>query len=165
MLNFLYSLIEKYSHNGILLDTNILLLYYVGQYNPDLIEKYKRTCMFIIKDYYLLEKLIQNFHRIISTPNILTELNSFCNQLDDKNKQGFLQNFKLKIDTIHEKYIPSKEIAEKEIFIRFGLTDTGIVDTIKDKYLLLTDDFRLAQYLTKNKVDVINFNHIRPLNW
>jgi hypothetical protein len=33
----------------------------------------------------------------------------------------------------------------------------------KGNYLVMTDDFRLAGYLQKEAVDVINFNHIRTL--
>ena len=43
--------------------------------------------------------------------------------------------------------------------------DTGILRLARGKYLVLTDDFRLSQYLQKMEIDVLNFNHIRPLGW
>ena len=46
-------------------------------------------------------------------------------------------------------------------FPRFGLTDTAILLAAKGKYLVLTDDFPLAQYLQTEAIDVINFNHVR----
>ena len=36
---------------------------------------------------------------------------------------------------------------------------------VQGQYLVLTDDFRLSQYLPKIQVDAINFNHIRMYNW
>jgi len=48
---------------------------------------------------------------------------------------------------------------------KFGLTDSGIVHLVKDQYLVLTDDLNLVRYLQNQGVDVINFNHIRPLAW
>lgn len=44
-------------------------------------------------------------------------------------------------------------------------TDAIIFYVVSHKYLLLTDDFLLFQYVQSVKGDAVNFNHIRPLNW
>lgn len=165
MLDLVNTLIQKYHKKGLLIDTNILLLYFVGLYDTNLILNFKRTRQFAIEDYGTLEKIINRFNKIVCTPNILTEINSFCNQINGKIKQDFFEKFRLTLSLIDEKYIPSKEVAQEDIFNKFGLTDTGIMNIIKNNYLLLTDDFRLSQYLTSIGTDVINFNHIRPLGW
>jgi hypothetical protein len=36
---------------------------------------------------------------------------------------------------------------------------------VKNRYLLLTDDFRLSQYFASAGGDAINFNHIRTASW
>lgn len=165
MLDLVNTLIQKYHKKGLLIDTNILLLYFVGLYDTNLILNFKRTRQFAIEDYGTLEKIINRFNKIVCTPNILTEINSFCNQFNGKIKQDFFEKFRLTLSLIDEKYIPSKEVAQEDIFNKFGLTDTGIMNIINNNYLLLTDDFRLSQYLTSIGTDVINFNHIRPLGW
>ncbi len=50
-------------------------------------------------------------------------------------------------------------------FTKYGLTDCGIVTLAKNKYLVLTDDFKLANYLQKVGIDTINFNNIRTYGW
>lgn len=59
----------------------------------------------------------------------------------------------------------SRDVAQMQEFVKFGLTDTGIIHLTKGKYLVLTDDFRLSQYLQSAGVDVVNFNHIRTTYW
>ncbi|WP_335930726.1 hypothetical protein [Nostoc sp.] len=63
-----------------------------------------------------------------------------------------------------EYYIKSLDAVNTENFVKFGLTDSGILTLSKAKYLVLTDDLKLASYLQSVEVDVINFNNIRILN-
>ena len=56
-------------------------------------------------------------------------------------------------------------LAQAESFAKFGLTDTAIVKLVKDQFLVLTDDFPLSNYLGKQGVDVLNFNHLRFASW
>jgi hypothetical protein len=80
-------------------------------------------------------------------------------------KTLYFYTFARKITLMEEHYIASREAAREEDFIKIGLTDASIFRLPKDQYLILTDDFRLSQYLQHNGIDVINFNHIRPLGW
>jgi rRNA-processing protein FCF1 len=66
---------------------------------------------------------------------------------------------------MEEHYVASQEVAAEDEFIKIGLTDASIFKLPKDQYLVLTDDFRLSQSLQHKGIDVINFNHIRPLGW
>jgi hypothetical protein len=69
------------------------------------------------------------------------------------------------ISRLNEQYVSSQGIAAQEYFVRFGLTDTGIVEAAKGRYLVLTDDLRLAVQLQALGVDTVNFNNIRTINW
>jgi len=51
-----------------------------------------------------------------------------------------------------------------EGFRRFGITDTGLMSIAK-AHLIVTIDFPLSNYLSSAGIDVLNFNHIRVLNW
>lgn len=71
------SLIKSYKQRGILIDTNILLLWFVGSVNRQRISKFNRTEKFEPEDYDLLLRLLEYFFpKIVTTPNILTEVNS-----------------------------------------------------------------------------------------
>lgn len=50
-------------------------------------------------------------------------------------------------------------------FVKFELTDSGVLILSKGNYLVLTDDLKLANYLQSVEIDMINFNNIRLFNW
>jgi len=157
--------ISRYRKSGILVDTNILLLYFVGHVDPQRIPFFKRTAHFAIEDFTLLTNLLACFEKVVTTPNILSEVNSLSQQFGEPVKTKFFMNFSREIEIIDEHYIESKTVAIQEEFIKFGLTDSVIINLTSKRFLVLTDDFRLSQYLSRQNIDVINFNHIRVAGW
>ena len=158
------SLIRRYHNKGILIDTNILLLFLVGSVNQKRIVQFKRTQQFTPEDYQLLLRIINEFSLIITTPNILTEVNSLANQLGEPERSEcftMFARFVENVDFLNEHYIKSQEAVSIGKFVKFGLTDCGILTLAKGKYLVLTDDLKLANYLQNVGVDVINFNNLR----
>lgn len=156
-------LLSRYYTKGIIIDTNILLLYLVGSVNRERISRFKRTQQFISEDYDRLLEILENFQKIIITPNILTEVNSLANQLGEPEKTQCLIKFTLLISQITEEYIESVAVASHNVFFRFGLTDCGIMLLAEDKYLVLTDDLKLYLYLKAIGIDTVNFNNLRSL--
>ncbi len=165
MIEPIGQLIARYSQKGILVDTNILLLYFVGSFDQNLIPRFKRTLQFTIEDFEMLLTLLQPFNKVITTPNILTEVSNLSGQLGEPARGRYFQTLAEKIALMEEHYVESRDASTQEEFINVGLTDTGIGKLSKDGYLVLTDDFQLSQSLQKKGIDVINFNHIRPLGW
>lgn len=165
MSDYSVNLIQRYSRVGVIFDTNILLLYFVGTYNQDLIPKFKRTKIFTVEDYNLLVGLLGRVEKIITTPNILTEVSNLSGQLSENLKFDYFEKFATGIALLDEHYLSSDEISRMDEFSKFGLTDAGILHIARGNYLVITDDFRLSQYLQKIGVDALNFNHIRTFNW
>jgi rRNA-processing protein FCF1 len=168
MKDLIKKLISRYHQKGILIDTNILLLFLVGSVNKERITKFNRTQQFIPEDYELLLEFMGKFQKLVTTPNILTEVNSLANQLGEPERSqcfAIFARFVKNVDILNEHYIKSQEAVNTDKFIKFGLTDSGIVTLAKGNYLVLTDDLKLANYLQNLEVDVINFNNIRVLNW
>jgi len=153
--------IKKYHQQGILIDTNLLLLYVVGVWNQQQITRFKRTKIFTKEDYRLLSNFLSHFKRVITTPNILTEVSNLAGQLAESLKTTFFPVFANKISVLDERYLSSSHIARSQEFYRFGLTDTVIQTLARNTYLVITEDFRLAQYLQHKDIDTINFNHLR----
>lgn len=162
MINFLF---QKYKNKGILVDTNILLLWIVGHVNRNRISKFNRTEQFLPEDYDLLVKLLNYFGQIITTPNILTEVNSLVNQLGEPERSQGLYVLGHLGSRLNELYLKSQEVVQLDRFTKFGLTDCGILKICPKQYLVLTDDLKLAHYLQTQEVDVLNFNHIRVYGW
>jgi rRNA-processing protein FCF1 len=165
MSDLIIELIQRYRNSGILLDTNILLLYFIGQFDVNRIPLFKRTAQFTIEDFDLLSRLLAFFKTIISTPNILSEVNSLSQQLAQPQRLTFFDTFAKHIHLLEEHYVASKIATNRKEFRKFGLTDSIIIGLSFKKYLVLTDDFRLSSYLSKDGIDVINFNHIRIFGW
>lgn len=153
-------LLRKYFSKGILVDTNILLLLFVGELSRERISTFGRTEQFTPSDYDLLVNLLERFDVIATTPNILTEVNSLLNKLGEPARRVLASG----LTVLQETYLPSKEIASLDWpFLKYGLTDCGIVETAKNKYLVLTDDLKLKSYLSQKGIDAINFNNLRYL--
>jgi rRNA-processing protein FCF1 len=158
-------LFARYRNRELLIDTNILLLYFVGSVNRARISEFKRTQQFVPEDYDTLLKIIDYFSKIVTTPNILTEVNSLANQLGEPERSQCFAIFGQDTSRLDEFYTESRVIAQNAKFIKFGLTDCGILNLVRDRYLVLTDDLRLANYLQKEGIDTINFNNIRVYGW
>lgn len=162
---YIGDLFSRYKSRGILIDTNLLLLYFIGTYDPEMILSFKRTKIFVPEDFALLLDVFNYFSKVITTPNVLTEVNSLSNQLPESVKSDYYPEFARRVSVLVEEYIASAKICSLDHFRRFGLTDSGIIDSVRGKYLVLTYDFKLSNYLQAANVDAINFNHIRTLNW
>jgi hypothetical protein len=78
-------LLGRYKSRGILIDTNLLLLYFVGKYDPRRILSFGRTKSraFTLEDFKLLLVVFDYFDRVITTPNILTEVSNLSSKLSD----------------------------------------------------------------------------------
>lgn len=160
-------LISQYRRKGLLVDSNLLLLYFVGAYDPKRISTFKGTYSRGLgqDDFNLLLKLMAVFEKIITTPNILTEVSNLSSQLRKDEKQAYYVDFAKVVSLFAEHYIESKEICALQHFKDFGLTDSGIISLASESFLVLTDDGPLAGYLQNVGIDVINFNHVRFLDW
>lgn len=158
-------LIESYRAKGIFVDANLLLLYFVGKFDSKQIAKFKRTDKFDADDFDLLDRLLKLFRRVVTTPNVLAEVNSLSGQWGEPTRSKYFQRFASEIESVEEEYVESRVAGREPLFVKVGLTDTTIALAAKDRYLVLTDDLKLAQLLEHQGVPVLNFNHIRGFNW
>ncbi len=159
------SLIARYRNAGVLVDTNLLLLYFVGRYDRGLIERWPRTNdRFVSVDYDLLLLLLEPFEKLIVTPHVLTEVSNMLGYLAEPAKTGCRVLLAQIINSVmQEKRTPGASLSEDPAFVPFGITDTSILDAAVGSYLVLTDDLPLYAYLLAQGVEVLNFNEIRGL--
>ena len=164
MDNYTRGFLER-GRAGVLLDTNILLLFVVGSFAREQIPQFKRTIMFTKEDYDILDRFLMRFESIVTTPNILTEVSNLSGQWKGRYKDAYFKVLAHSITLLNEHYLPSDEISNMEEFKSFGLTDAGMLQLARDRYLVVTDDLSLYQYLLGKGVAAINFNHIRVESW
>ncbi|ADI65695.1 PIN domain-containing protein [Trichormus azollae] len=168
MKDFINDLIRRYSQKGSLIDTNILFLLLVGSVNKERMTKFHRTQQFIPEDYELLLKLMSEVKNLVTTPNILTEINSLANQFGKPERSECFAIFAVFVQNVHilnENYIKTQEAVSADKLIKFGLTHSVILTLAQGNYLVLTGELKLENYLHNVEVDVINFNNILVLNW
>jgi hypothetical protein len=115
--------------------------------------------------FLLLAKFFAVFDKVITTPNLLTEVSNLLGQLPDTLRSSFFAVFAKRLALLEEHYSPSASVSTMTHFDRFGLTDSGIAQLVEGRYLVLTDDLSLFGYLQNRGIDAINFNHIRSLAW
>jgi len=60
---------------------NLLLVLIVGRSDEGLIARFKRTKTFSADDFHLLLRLTALYANVVTSPHVLTEVNSFLNQL------------------------------------------------------------------------------------
>lgn len=159
------SLFLKYKNRGLLVDSNILLLYFIGKYSQALITEFKRTRQYTKDDFYMILNIFSYFKKIVTTPNILTEISNLSNQLTGRVRSEFYIEFRKQFMILSERYLPSQEVSESRYFPSFGLTDSVIIEAAKDNYLVLTDEAQLYRSLLKEGIDAININHLRAARW
>ncbi len=158
-------LIDRYRSKGIAIDSNLLLLLFVGLFDKERIGKFKRTNEFVVEDFISLTKIVREFRLIITTPNILTEVDNLTKHLTGDPKLAFIRVFKVFILKSSERYIESSKIILLKQFIEVGITDTTLYKLACSGTLIITKDGAFARLLERENLPVINFNHLRPYGW
>ena len=158
-------LLKRYENRGIFVDANLLLLWFVGALDKQLIPRFKRTQRFAPEDFDTLDDFVACFKTRVTLPNVLTEVSNLAAQLGERAQSFFTEIFSKAIRILNERYISSVSVLDDSSFPRFGLTDCCIMSLVRNNYLLLTDDFRLSQFFSSVGGHAINFNHIRVMNW
>lgn len=163
MNEYVVGLRNQYRSRGVVVDTNVLLLLFVGRCDPSLITEFTRTRKFGGDDYKSLCRFLKPFDRIVTTPHILSEVSNLSRGFEEPARTQYWESFGSKITSLSEEYVASATAAQMSCFRHLGLTDAGIMHLAHGAHLVLTDDLELSGRLAKAGVDVLNFNHLRPI--
>ena len=158
--HYLQQLLIRHAANGLLIDTNLLLMLVVGRYDRRRIETFKRTSTYTLHDFQRLGWLVAKFKKLWTTPNILTEVDNLGRQLPAREWKGFAETLAKLTFELTEEMVPSSKAMTHPNFMRLGLSDTVTISTTQE-FLLLSDDLPLCLAAPKAGIDAINFNHLR----
>lgn len=158
MNEYLYELFAKYRHKGILIDTNLLLLYVVGSLNPQLIPNFKRTTVYSVRDYEIVASVIEFFDLRIVTPHVLTEVSNLIGK-----RPEIRLALRRYITICDEQFVDSASLSVSEPFASLGLTDSAILDRSTDGCLVLTDDGPLASRIEAAGTDIVSLDLLRTI--
>lgn len=154
-------MIEKYRRKGVIVDTNLFLLYVAGAIDRDLIEKEKGIKDLKQSDYDLLEELLAPVGgKIILTPHIATEVDNLTKRFSPYLQGRFRDALKAVFSELPESTYESRKAAKIDGFRRLGLADSALA-VLGRKKLLITDDFALANHVQDRGHDAINFTNLK----
>ena len=151
---------EARFRTGVLVDTNLLILFFVGLSDRLRIPRFKRTQVYSEEDFDLLYDLLRPAKALFTTPHVLTEVSDLV-KLESPALDLFLGAFAGYVGSAVESTPPAAGIVEHELFHRLGFADTGIAKACEDGPAVLTDDLDLYLALAEGEFPVLNFNHAR----
>lgn len=149
------------SPGRIFIDTNRLLLLFVGTASEAYIAAHRRTRAYTVDDFALLKLLIADATTLVTTPNVLAEASNLMRQFDRSRLAPILDVFRSFAAVASETYVRSAQAVGAADFERLGLNDVTILEAQGPDVTLITDDLHL--YLTSAMAGrkVLNFTHER----
>ena len=159
-------LARRRATSGVILDTNVFLVFLVGSWNPTEIPKSKRTSAYTAEDYELLLAIVTKVGKLVTTPHILTEVCNLADTLNRKYNYALYQQL-ADIQTsfyAYERRQEATRLMANPLFKSFGIADTSLIDASKC-HLVVTDEAACHNVISKAGGRVINLNHLRGKIW
>ena len=149
---------------SVLLDSNVLLLLYVGMLDPELISEFKRTRQYTRSDFELLKSIVNEFRSLVTTPHVLAEVSNLSLHLPQHHRADYFVLFARALVLLEEAHRPAEILAGEVIFGRLCLTDAAISQIARDDSLtVITADLDLYLHLLSIGVRAVNFNEVSTL--
>lgn len=146
--------------NGIIIDTNLLIIYLVGLYDPKLIDE--KTFI------YLQRVLAYTGAKIIITPHIITEISNMTitkKVVKDPGFEVYISKLIGIFENAGEELVEmARLISNPKLLAAFGFTDLSIVEAAKTLQCgVMTADAKLATHLLNNKCYAQNIEYLIPV--
>ena len=157
---------------GIVLDTNLLILYFVGCQNPKKISNHPRLNKYNEEDYIIINSLVRTSKnkKLFLTPQTIPETMFFLGHDPKESRNSMLEELlamtieKLKVSN-EDIYTPTPEIVKNREaweINQYGLPDLSFIDGIKKKSLaFLSDDSELVAYMFNEGIVSKNYNEYK----
>jgi hypothetical protein len=147
---------------GLLLDTNVLLLFLADAVSTDFARRWKRTDWFAEEHVAVMQAATSEAKRFITTPHVLTEATNLAgggaaHDEERKRLNELLRSFASSAD---ERYPAARVVAADAAFSRLGLADLAhAFHRRRARPLVLTDDAPLTKELEGRGLPVANLSH------
>ena len=149
--------------NGLLIDTNLLVLLIVGSVNRDRISRFKRTTDYSSADWDLLTGILEQISHRYTLPHVLSEVSTLTDLKGPELEVARTVLLRL-IEELRELRITSADACATPLFMRLGLTDAAIAEAARLHHCsVLTNDSGLYAALADEGSSVAMFNHLRDL--
>lgn len=156
------------ARRGIILDTNLLMVYLIGRWNVRKIPEFDRTKAYDMDDFRLIVALLKHTKQLVTTPHILTEVCNLTDTINRKHKQllfGTLAKIQLRAKERRQEATYLMGDRFQNPFRRLGIADTSLLDASLKGHLVLTDDAGCMVSIYQAGGLVLNINHLRSNAW
>lgn len=152
---------------NIVLDTNVLLVYFIGLYDSSFIHSFKRTNKYSKTDFLNIKNIVMNFSVVFITPQILAEISNFTFEIHEPKLTIYMKKLIRTIRDFKEDHIAmDKLIANENLICSIGFTDVSIIEVAKkNDCLILTSDFEMSQRAASMGCRALNYTNIMGLDW
>lgn len=162
-LSTLSEISQYYTQNSdsyLIIDTIVLLLLVIGDYDKDYIELCElMTSQGYKKEHFdVIQEILKRFrHKIVITPHVLSEINMHSKKIKPPRFRKYFETLKKQLGNIRENHVNLEILLRNVGLITFGFTDLSLVELArKENHVILTDDWKL--YGTYHeKVPIIKF--------
>lgn len=150
---------------GLLVDTNLLILFIIGSVNPKRIQSFKRTTAYDRVAYELLVKIMASFRSLFTVTQVMAEVSNLTD-LDGRERFEARRVLAETIAVVQEPHVPSIRASRNRCYRDLGLTDAAISVIARELgCAVLTDDLELYLSLLGEGATVEKFSHLRERNW
>lgn len=181
--------VARYRDSGILLDAQLLLIFLVGEFDPDQLRKYSRTTSATCEtDFGLLAELVQDCRRLWVTPQILTEVDNLTEKWHAQEEfREWLRELVISPSTfqrratrgtdagdgqrtsdsaaLSEHAVLCHQAVREEGFLWLGMADCSAIQTAKRHRLVVTRDRKLFRELSAKRLPAIDFLAIQEAEY
>jgi hypothetical protein len=159
-------MIGRYARTGVAVDTPLLLLLAVGNYERAYIPGFKRTKDFSGEDYDIVSSFLAKFPRLMISPHVFSEVSNYSFQIPQGRLDSYLTRFLQLISLTKEIYVPKDAVIAHHRFRSLGATDTALIMSCAEgSYLLLSTDRRLCGMARNEGVEALHFDELRGYVW
>jgi hypothetical protein len=165
MISRIDDLVRRHRHSGILVDTNLLVMYVVGSLYPTLIKDFRGKKAYDEADFAVLATFLGRFDKIIVAAAVLAETTNLLDRLQGRRRDAVFQYLaaRLPSELFEERWIGMGQVVTTHGFVRFGFADATVEELGVAGAPVLTDDFDLYHHLLTRQVEAFNFTQIRPI--
>jgi hypothetical protein len=166
VISYTTDLINRFRGKGILVDTTLLLLFFVGTYNPSILERgaFDQLAAYSLEDFKILCNLTSLFAAHVTVLYVLAEVSNWIWYLLRSHEIECLSGFATAVHSYKEWTADSFELAGNAVFPYLGLTYTALASLAED-FLVAADDARMIAHLNRMGKEGLNINHLRQELW
>ena len=140
----------------VFVDSNAFVVLIIGLMDPHWLKDHKTTSIYEEQDFNNLKNAIGTFENILTTPNVLTEVDNLLNSFSGHQKHPYIKAITDIVRITSERLVSSLDVIDYYYFRDLGLTDSIILHLRPEYELLVTADSGLSDHALSLGIPVLD---------